>query len=82
MLTFITFSMMSNKFHLGQSIQSISRPVISGKILHVLTLESKKWDVVAKKPTGETVVNYTYVTISKGTGHRHDIEEGDAVLIS
>lgn len=71
-----------NKFHPGQSIQSISHPVISGEILHVLTLESKKWDAVAKKPTGETVVSYTYVTISKGTGHRHDIEEADAVLIS
>lgn len=30
----------------------------------------------------QTVVSYTYVTISKGTGHRHDIEEADAVLIS
>lgn len=28
-----------------------------------------------------TVVSYTYVTISNGTGHRHDIEEVDAVLI-
>ena len=71
-----------NKFHPGQSIQSISRPVISGEILHVLTLESKNWDAVGKEPTGETVVSYTYVTISKGTGHRHDIEEVDAVLIS
>ena len=70
-----------NKFHPGQSIQSVSRPVISGEILHVLTLESKKWDTVTKKPTGEIVVSYTYVTISKGTGHRHDIEEADAVLI-
>ena len=60
MLTFITFSMMSNKFHPNQSIQSISCPVISGEILHVLTLESKKWDAVTRKPTGETVVSYTY----------------------
>ena len=49
-----------NKFHPGQSIQSIFCPVIVGKILHVLTLESKKWDAVAKKPTGEIVVSYTY----------------------
>ena len=74
--------MTMNKFHPGQSIQSISCPVIAGKILHVLTLESKKWDAVAKKPTGEIVISYTYVTISNGTGHRHDIEEVDVVLIS
>lgn len=72
---------MPNKFHPGQFVQSISRPTISGKILHVLTLENKKWDAVAKKPSGEIVVSYTYVTISKATGHRHDIEENDVALV-
>lgn len=70
-----------NKFNPGQTIQSLSQPVIAGEILHVLTIESRKWGAVLKKPTGELVVNYIYVAISKATGHRHDIDEADAILL-
>ena len=74
-------SCLMNKFKPEQIIRSISAPVIVGKILHVITLETRKWDAVLKKPTGELVTNYIYVTISVATGHRHDVGEEDAILV-
>lgn len=69
------------KFSVNQTIQSVSMPVICGKILHILTLETKKWDPITKKPTGDTVVSFEYVIISIGTNHSHTLKESDSVLV-